>query len=227
MARMARLVVPGHPHHVTQRGNRREPVFFGDEDYRVYLAMLSKSARQAGTRIWAYCLMPNHVHLILVPGDEDGLRAALGETHRRYTRRINLREGWSGHLWQERFHSFVMDEDHLAHCARYIALNPVAAGLAARAEDWPWSSARAHLAGADDGIVETAPLASRIGDWRAFLDGGMDGKTTQRLELHSRTGRPLGAPAWLDALEARLGRVVRPKPAGRPRKPSAAGKSRK
>ena len=132
MARMARLVVPGHPHHLTQRGARRMAVFFGDEDYRAYLALLAEWCDAADTRVWAYCLMPNHIHLILVPATEDGLRAALGETHRRYTRRVNAREGWRGHLWQERFHSFAMDEDYLLACARYVELNPVRARLAAR-----------------------------------------------------------------------------------------------
>jgi len=128
-------------------GNRREPVFFCDEDYAAYLRLLREWAGRAGTDIWAYCLMPNHVHLILVPSREDGLRATLGEAHRRYTRMVNFREGWRGYLWQERFHSFVMDETWLVHCVRYVALNPVAAGMVARPEDWRWSSTRAHAGG--------------------------------------------------------------------------------
>ena len=110
MARTARLVVPGYPHHVTQRGNRDLPVFFGEDDYRAYQALLAEWCARAGTEVWAYCLMPNHVHLVMVPSHADGLRAALGEAHRRYTRRINLRQEWSGHLWQGRFASFPMDE---------------------------------------------------------------------------------------------------------------------
>jgi putative transposase len=113
MARLARVVAPGVPHHVTQRGNRRQPVFFGEDDYLAYRSLLAEGCRTAGVEVWAYCFMPNHVHLILVPSDTDGLRAALGETHRRYTRFINEREGWRGHLWQERFASFPMDESYL------------------------------------------------------------------------------------------------------------------
>lgn len=102
MARIARIVVPEVPHHVTQRGNRREPVFFEEADYDYYLTLLREAAERAKTEIWAYCLIPNHVHLILVPSHEDGLRATLGDAHRRYTRYINARNKWAGHLWQGR-----------------------------------------------------------------------------------------------------------------------------
>ena len=98
MARLARVVAAGIPHLVTQRGNRGQKVFFGDDDYTLYKSLLTEGCRAAGTEVWAYCLMPDRVHLILVPSDEDGLRAALGEAHRRYTRHINLRKGWRGYL---------------------------------------------------------------------------------------------------------------------------------
>src|SRR3989304_3449154 len=100
MARLARVVVPGYPHHITQRGNRRQQTFFCDEDYQAYIALMSEWWSRLGVSIWFYCLMPNHVHLIAVPESEDGLRKAIGEAHRRYTRRVNFREGWRGHLWQ-------------------------------------------------------------------------------------------------------------------------------
>ena len=192
-------------------------VFFGDEDYCAYLTLLAEWCERADTRVWAYCLMPNHVHLILVPATVDGLRAALGETHRRYTRRINLREGWRGHLWQERFHSFPMDEEYLLACARYVELNPVRARLAARPEDWPWSSARAHLAGKDDRVVEMAPLLERVGDWRSFLDSGLDDDALETLRAHARTGHPLGSERYTARLERALGRNVTPRRPGRPK----------
>src|SRR3954469_23445629 len=153
MARLARVVAAGLPHDVAQRGNRRQTVFFGDDDYEAYRMLLSEGCRAAGVAVWAYCLMPNHVHLILVPSDADGLRAALGEAHRRYPRHVNFRENWRGFLWQGRFASFPMDEAYLLACARYVELNPVRARLARRARDWPWSSARAHIGGKDDGLV--------------------------------------------------------------------------
>ena len=129
MARMVRVVIPYYPHHVTQRGNRRQKIFFCEDDYRYYIELISEFGRRSGTEVWAYCLMPNHVHLVMVPGKEGGLRATLGEAHRRYTRHINFRQGWRGHLWQERFHSFTMDEKYLLSTVRYVERNPVAARL--------------------------------------------------------------------------------------------------
>ncbi len=222
MARQARLVVPGHPHHVTQRGVRGLPVFLEDDDYGAYLALLAEWAGKAGTAVWAYCLMPSHVHLILVPSHEDGLRAALGETHRRYARRINAREAWQGHLWQERFQSFPMDEPHLLASARTIELDPVRAGLAARPEAWRWSSARAHLNGRDDAVATVGPLLERVGDWRAFLDGGLEEPALEVLRAHARSGHPAGDEAFLQSLEDQLGRPVAPRPPGRPRKRPAS-----
>ena len=125
MARLARFVVPGLPHHITQRGNRRQQTFFCDEDYAAYVELMADWCQERGVEIWAYCLMPNHIHLIAVPQSEDGLGRAIGEAHRRYTRRINFREKWRGYLWQGRFASFVMDEPHLLAAARYVELNPV------------------------------------------------------------------------------------------------------
>jgi REP-associated tyrosine transposase len=187
--RVARLVLPGLPHHVTQRGNRRDAVFFGDEDYACYLSLLRHGCRKSGTAVWAWCLMPNHVHLILAPTNEDGLRAALAPAHTRYAMEINRREGWHGHLWQCRFASFPMDEGHLHACLRYVELNPVRARLADRPEDWPWSSARAHLGLAGDGLTDIAPTRERIGDWGAFLDAGLDEEDRAAIRTAERTGR--------------------------------------
>jgi len=218
MARIARVVVPGLPHHITQRGNRREPVFFGAEDYRLYRRLIAKAARRAGAETWAYCLIPNHVHLIVTPTDGDGLRATFAEAHRRYTGAINARFHWTGHLFQGRFGAVVMDEPHLLAAARYIALNPVVAGLVGRAEDWPWSSARAHLAGEDDELAKVAPLRALIPDFAALLAAPADPATTARIERAPTIGRPLGAPEWIAALERRLGRPLAPgKPGPKPR----------
>jgi putative transposase len=219
MARLARVVAAGVPHHVTQRGNRRQRVFFGDDDYEAYRTLLAEGCRAAGVAVWAYCLMPNHVHLILVPPDAGGLRAALGETHRRYTRHVNFREGWRGYLWQGRFASFPMDETYLLACARYVELNPVRAKLVRRARDWPWSSARAHLAGRDDGLATVRPLLALAPDWSAFLRGGLSHAEREAIRAGERTGRPLGSPGFVSRLERRLGRTLArrrpgPKPKG-------------
>jgi putative transposase len=218
MARIARVVVPGLPHHITQRGNRREPVFFEDDDYRLYRRLIAKAARHAGAAVWAYCLMPNHVHLIVTPADEDGLRATFAEAHRRYTGAINARFRWTGHLFQGRFGAVVMDEPHLLAAARYIALNPVVAGLVRHAEDWRWSSARAQLAGEDDELTTAAPLRALIPDFAALLATPADPATTTRIERAPTIGRPLGAPEWVAQLERRLGRPLAPgKPGPKPR----------
>ena len=218
MARLARIVAPGLPHHVTQRGNRGLETFFSEADYQAYLGLLAESCAQAETEVWAYCLMPNHVHLILVPSHPDGLRAALGEAHRRYTRRINQRQDWRGHLWQERYHSFPLDEPHLAAAVRYVERNPVRAGLARRPEDWAWSSARAHLDGRDDALVRVAPLLERFPDWRDYLSDDVDAAALKTLRQHGRSGRPLGSERFVAKLETELGRHIGAGRRGRPPK---------
>ena len=215
MARMARAIVPFLPHHITQRGNRRQQTFFCTDDYLFYLALMAEWCDRYGVEIWAYCLMPNHVQLIAVPGTPDGLRQAIGEAHRRYTTEINRREGWRGHLWQGRFASYAMDDRYTLVAARYVELNPVRAGLVARAEDYAWSSARAHLLGRDDCLVRVAPLLARIGNWSSFLSELADSEDVQRFRNHETTGRPLGSDAFVDDLERALDRVLRPRPPGR------------
>ncbi|HWB45668.1 MAG TPA: transposase, partial [Hyphomicrobiaceae bacterium] len=169
MARLARVVVPGWPHHITQRGNRRQQTFFSDADYMLYLRIAAEFFAKAQTEVWGYCLMPNHVHIIAVPQTKDGLRAAIAETHRSYTRIINRRERWTGYLWQGRFASFPMDGGYFVSCSRYVGLNPVRARLTAHARDWPWSSVNAHLRGADDALVRVTPLLERVGRADTFF----------------------------------------------------------
>ncbi len=214
MPRIARVVAPGEPHHITQRGNRRQRTFFCDEDYSSYLELMAHWCERWQVQVWAWCLMPNHVHLIAVPESEEGLRRAIGEAHRRYTLRVNLREDWRGHLWQGRFASFVMDSDHLLTAARYIELNPVRAGLTARAEDYRWSSAAAHLRGEDDLLTRAAPLLALAPDWSAHLAEGGDEPTREALRRHERTGRPLGSEEFVVELEERLDRRLRPRRRG-------------
>jgi len=214
MARLARLVLPGIPYHVTQRGNRRQQTFFEDGDYALYRDLLAQAARRAGTAVWSYCLMPNHVHLVVVPCDEDGLRRTFADAHQRYTAFINARHRWTGHLWQGRYGAVAMDEDHLAAAARYVALNPVRARLVDRAEHWPWSSARAHLSGKDDALVEVAPLLERLGGFGAFLGREEDQQATRALRVSETTGRPAGSAEWVSAIELRSGRTLAPRKRG-------------
>jgi len=162
MARLARVVIPGLPHHVTQRGNGRARTFFGDDDYALYRDLLAASCRAAEVEVWAWCLMPNHVHLILVPSDADGLRRALAPVHRRYAGIIQARRKRTGHFWQGRFGCVAMDETHLAAALRYVSLNPVRARLVDRARDWRWSSVGTQLGGRDDGLTALAPIRQRF-----------------------------------------------------------------
>lgn len=214
MARIARVVLPGYPHHVTQRGNRRQTVFFSAEDYADYLHLIATGCSKAQTVCLAYCLMPNHVHLILIPGAESGLRSALAEPHRHYASRINFRHDWRGHLWQERFYSFPMNEAHLAAAVRYVELNPVRAKLVSRARDWPWSSVHAHLKGEDDALVRVEPMLAWFPDWSHYL-AGEDTVDLERMRAHTRSGRPLGDSSFLQTAERITGRSLAPRKAGR------------
>jgi putative transposase len=153
--------------------------------------------------------MPNHVHLIAVPETAAALRAAIGEADRRYTRMVNFREGWHGHLWQGRFASFPMDGMHLLHCARYVELNPVRAGLVEAPEAWPYGSAGAHLGGRDDDLAAVRPLLELAGDWRIFLGHGDTTEVATDLRRHEATGRPLGDVSFVSHLEGLLARQFR------------------
>ncbi|HDZ36950.1 MAG TPA: transposase [Marinobacter sp.] len=218
MGRIARIVLPGMAHHVVQRGNRRQERFFCDDDYRAYLSVLVEWCGRWGTRIWAYCLMGNHVHLIVVPTKAEGLGRAIGEAHRRYTRRVNFREGWRGYLWQGRFSSFVMDERYLLAATQYVERNPVKAGLVGRAEDWPWSSAAAHVAGRGDAVAEGAWLgemtAGWVCSWGEYLRDSDEGELAAQMRHGENTGRPLGDESFLNRLSAILGRDLLPKKRG-------------
>ena len=215
MSRLPRLIIPGIPYHVTQRGNRRAQTFFEDADYALYSDLLAQSAEKARAEIWCYCLMPNHVHIIIVPSDEDGLRRTFADTHRRYTGYINARNRWTGHLWQGRFGAVAMDEAHLAAAVRYVSLNPVRARLVTRAQDWRWSSVAAHLAEKDDALVRVTPVLERYGRFAEFLgDPVADEAAWRALRMSETSGRPIGDTAWIEMLEARSGRSLKPQKRG-------------
>jgi putative transposase len=215
MARLPRIVIPGLPHLVTQRGNRQERTFFNDGDYRAYRQLIAEAAERARTEIWAYCLMPNHVHMILVPADQDGLRGTLAEAHRRYTTRVNRRNGWTGHLWQGRFGAVLLDEEHLINAVSYISLNPVRAGLVEKPEQWPWSSVPAHLKGRDDALVTVKPVLERVPTFRSLLEKELPEEAAMELRRAETIGRPLGDESFFDDLERQLGYDARPQRRGR------------
>ncbi len=214
MARLARIVVPGRAHHVTQRGNRREAIFFEDGDQAIYLDLLAEQTAKHEVQVWAYCLMPNHVHLILVPAHAEALGLAVGETHRRYTNFINARGRWTGHLFQSRFASVVLDDKHFVRAVRYVSLNPVRARLVNAPEQWPWSSVRAHLAGTEDAHVRVRPVLDRIPHLRALLNSACEDDFTP-LRRAEATGRPLGTAEFVRELEHLLGRTIARRAPGR------------
>ncbi len=225
MPRLARVVIPSLAHHVTQRGNRRQPTFFCDDDYRTYRGLMAAGCAAAKVAVLAYCLMPNHVHLILVPADTEGLRRAVAESHRRYAAVINRRQNWRGHLWQERFHSCPLHDDHLLAAVRYVELNPVRAKLVPSAQDWQWSSAAVHLARVPDELVspDLPPALNAVNCWSEFLSAGISPEVEARLRQHGRSGRPFGDEAFIARLEGHTARPLKRKRAGR--KPRSTGSS--
>jgi putative transposase len=217
---MARIVIPDLPHHITQRGNRRQDVFIDDQDRRRYLLLLLEYAQRHALEVWAYCLMTNHVHFVAVPRAADSLAATFKPVDMRYTQHVNRRLHETGRLWQGRYYSCPLDDEHLWEAVRYVERNPVRAGLVTRAERYPWSSAAAHVGRRKDPLVQ-GNLEGRgvVDDWSAWLSLGDDQETLKRLRQRTRTGRPAGDAAFVARLEEQCGRFLAPRKGGRPRKP--------
>lgn len=223
MARQARIVIADTPHHITQRGNRGEAVFFEKADFETYLELLREQCEDKRVMILSYCLMPNQVHLLAMPSTENALSAAIGETHRRYTVYINNKNDWRGHLFQDRFFSYAMDERYMLRAARFIENMPVVAGIAPRAENYLWSSARSHVRLVDNALIKEKIVVKMVDDWAEYLDRPMDEKEMEEVRVHLQTGRPRGSDSFLDAVERQLGRSVRPQKRGRkPKQEQAA-----
>lgn len=197
MPRSSRIVIPDVAHHVTQRGNRQQPIFFSDDDYRAYLQILSIALGKHATRCLAYCLMPNHVHLMLVPSSVDGLRATLSSAHTTYAQRVNRAQAATGHLFQGRFASYPMDEAHMMVAARYIENNPVKAGMVKQAEQWPWSSAHSHISNQADGFTDLSALGAHVKNWRAMLERGLE--AADEIDASLLSGQPLAGRDWIEA----------------------------
>ena len=222
MPRRARVVIPGVYHHATQRGNDRQDVFFTDDDRQAYLAQLGRQCRKHRLQVHGYCLMTNHVHLIVIPEELTSLANALGRAHWQYAQIINELHGRSGHLWTGRFYSFPLDRPHFIRAMRYVERNPVRAGIVKRAWEYPWSSAPAHLGEPDaSGLLRLAEWEEARADldWRDVLTEPMDERELKRYRRHLSTGRPLGSDRFIAKLETVLGRRLRPLRPGRPRKP--------
>lgn len=208
MPRKARAVAVDYPHHITQRGNNREPVFFDDQDFQSYLDLIKQYTTKFKVSLWAYCLMPNHVHLLAVPHEEGALALGVGRTNLVYTRYLNRKYLRSGRIWQNRFYSCIVDcDEYLWSVARYIENNPVRAGLVSSAVDYSWSSARFHLKGESDPLMVSSHWLNdqQRSEYRHFILGADDNISSQIVQA-TRSGRPLCSPAVLIKLEKHLGR---------------------
>jgi putative transposase len=221
MPRIARAVAVDCAHHITQRGNNRQDVFFVDDDKRVYLELLKQYCEKYELQLIAYCLMTNHVHLVAVPHKDDSLANAVGRTGFRYTQYINRMHKRSGHLWQGRFYSCALDEPGLLLATKYVEQNPVRAKICRAAWKYEWSSASAHTdEAAESELLNLGEWYKMISakEWRRELADGLDGAEVQSIRLSTHTGRPMGTDSFISKIEKMLGRRVRPLPIGRPRK---------
>lgn len=223
MPRIARVVAVGLPHHITQRGNYRKPIFIDDSDRRKYLSFLQFESTRYGLAILAYCLMPNHIHVIGLPKTRESMAQVFKCVNMKYAQYFHQRtQRGAGHLWQGRFFSCVMDESYLIACARYIERNPVRAKMVQSPCDWPWSSAGIH-----SGLDRQDPLGVMklfefvgvsMGDWREFIESKEHPAQVKAIKEHTIKGRPLGNDHFIGNLEEKLGRVLKLKTRGRPKK---------
>lgn len=223
MPRRPRVVIPGVPHHVTQRGNNRQAIFFSDANRRFYLSLLAQHAAEYGTKILGYCLMNNHVHIIGVPQCEDSLAKTLARTHSEYALSVNRTRERSGHLWQNRFFSCPMGPTHLQRAMLYVDMNPVRAGLVATASDWLWSSARTHVRESARDPVMNQGWEEHFGfwdhaHWQESLRSAVPEEDCVAVRCATRTGEPLGAREFVARLERESGRNLRVLARGRPPK---------
>lgn len=227
MPRLARSVFADVPHHVTQRGNRREDVFFTNDDYLAYLDWLLIYSQKYDLEILAYCLMTNHIHMVVIPSHKDGLHMAMKPLHMRYAQRINKRCGWKGHVWQGRYYSSALDERYMWAAIRYVELNPVRAHMVPKAEYYPWSSAATHCGLRSDEIVTSSQAWQRnknqISNWSTWLSEGDRQTELSTIRKCVNQGLPCGSDRFISELGKQVGRSLHFKPQGRPKKKAGKG----
>jgi putative transposase len=227
MPRIARTVFADLPHHITQRGNRREDVFFNDEDRATYLKWLGEYAAKFKVEVAAYCLMTNHVHLILIPSTADGLQKLLKPLHMRYAQRLNRARGQQGHVWQGRYFSSVLDDDYLRAALRYVERNPVRARMVKKAETYEWSSAAGHCGHVKHSLLKPAPAWRKamddISDWSTWLAEPDEETKLLVLRRNAVMGLPCGSEKFIRKIEKRVGHNLHFNPIGRPKKAKENG----
>lgn len=216
MARQARIVIENTPHHITQRGNRGEFIFFKKEDYQTYIDILTQACKRFHVSLYSYCLLPNQVHLLVEPKESKLMARAIGEAHRRYTNHINNTKNWRGHLFQDRFFSYAIDEQYALRAARYIETLPVTLKLTPRPENYLWSSAKGRIKiNKTSDFIKQFHSFHAIHNWEDYLSRPMDTDEMNQIQLHLQTGRPRGSALFLDSIERKIGRPVRPQKRGR------------
>jgi len=221
MPRIARIVIPNVPHHITQRGNNKQDVFFVDDDKKAFLGFLKEQSAKYGLIIDGFCLMTNHIHIIATPRKEYSLAKTMGRTNLLYAQYINYMHGRGGHLWQNRFFSCPMDTSYFFKALCYMEQNPVRAKMVRYPWTYRWSSAGFHTGNDDEfGLMNKARWEKQSSglDWKVILRDRMEKLDINRLRIYSRTGRPLGSDKFISKLEVILGRRLRALPRGRPRK---------
>jgi putative transposase len=219
MPRISRAIAIGYPHHITQRGNYRQTIFCEEGDYARYVELLARFAPKYGLEIWAYCLMPNHVHFVGVPGHQESMAKTFNTVHMQYAQYFNRKRSATGHLWQGRFFSCVLDERHLYAAVRYVEMNPVRAGIIQAPQDYPWCSAKSHMMGGDDQILSgRCFLTETVKDWGQYLGQDQDREATADVIKDTKVGRPCGKEDFVIQIEGLLNRRFTTLPRGRPRR---------
>lgn len=222
MPRIARVVAAGYPHHITQRGNYQQKIFSDDTDRIKYLSLLKEESSRYHLDILAYCLMSNHVHFMAIPQREDSMGKVFKYTNMKYSQYYNNKMKVSGHLFQGRFFSCVLDEQHMIVCARYIERNPVRANLVRKPYLWSYSSARIHCRINRDDPLGTNKLFDYIEkepkEWKKFIEAPDNPDEMKGIREKTRTGRPLGPNDFIERLEGQLKRFFKLKSKGRPKK---------
>lgn len=217
MPRKPRITIEGYPYHITQRGNYKQNIFIDDRDRVCYLKWLNKYCSDHKLSILAYCLMPNHVHFICIPHTPWSLSKVFKVVNVRYSNYFHAKNALTGHLWQGRFYSCILDQEHLFCAVRYVENNTVRAGLTEEPEDWKWSSARKHLGLPGRSYIKLANIADllEIDDWRAYLSERENIAMVRNLQKSARSGMPCGADDFIEKIEKITGRDLKSPTMGR------------
>jgi len=215
MARQARLIIPNNFHHISQRGVNGAPIFFEKDDYSTYMAILQAQCERYALKIYSYCLMPNQIHLLIKPQEKDNLSRGIGETNRQYTRYINQKNDLKGHLFQNRFFCYTVDEMHALRAARFIEILPITARITDKAQNFLWSSARYRIKMMKHTFLKDFQNFHMAENWEDYLSRPIDVSELETIQRHLQTGRPRGNNMFLDNIEQETGRTARPKKRGR------------